>query len=238
MKTKDKVHVELGDRSYDISIGEKMPIGTTLATERGLKALIISDSNVDPVYGKECESALEASGFITSRAVVPAGEASKDLKTVGLLYEQAIASGLDRSSVIVALGGGVVGDLAGFVAATFLRGVRLIQVPTSLLAMVDSSVGGKTGVNLPQGKNLVGAFYQPVEVVADMNRLGSLPEREYRSGLAEVIKYGVIWDAGLFRALEENVAGLICRDLEFLKAAVARCCEIKAEIVGMDEKES
>lgn len=233
----DKVHVDLGDRSYDISIGENMSVGSSIEDAFGLKALIVSDSNVDPLFGGKCEQVLAASGYVVSRAVVPAGEASKDLKTVGLLYGKAVEAGLDRSSVIVALGGGMVGDLAGFVAATYLRGIRFIQVPTTLLAMVDSSVGGKTGVNLPQGKNLVGAFYQPVEVVADMNFIKTLPEREYLSGLAEVVKYGVIWDAVLFGDLEENVAKLLLRDAAFLMKVVSRCCEIKAEVVAADERE-
>jgi 3-dehydroquinate synthase len=149
-----------------------------------------------------------------------------------------VAAGLDRRGVVVALGGGVVGDLAGFLAATWLRGVRLVQAPTTLLAMVDSSVGGKTGINLPQGKNLVGAFYQPVEVDIDLRTLATLPEREYRSGLAEVVKYGVIRDAGLFADLEAGADRLMARDVTLLADIVARCCRIKADVVAGDETES
>jgi 3-dehydroquinate synthase len=154
------------------------------------------------------------------------------------LYAKALSVGFDRRSVIVALGGGVVGDLAGFVAGTLLRGVRFIQVPTTLLAMVDSSVGGKTGVNLPQGKNLVGVFHQPVEVVADLDTLKTLPEREYLSGLAEVIKYGVIRDAAFFERLEARLDRLRARDADELEEVVARCCEIKAAVVSSDERET
>lgn len=238
MKKEEMVRVNLGERSYEIHIGDNLPVGGCVADERGLKALLITDSNIDAIYGGRYEAVLKTAGFAVTRAVVPAGEASKNLATAGDLYGRAVDAGLDRSSVIVALGGGVIGDLAGFVAATYLRGIRFIQIPTSLLAMVDSSVGGKTGVNLPQGKNLVGAFYQPVEVVADITHLQSLPEREYLSGLAEVVKYGVIWDAVFFGELEENTAGLLARNSALLKRTVARCCEIKAEVVGMDEKES
>ena len=230
------VHVDLGERSYAIHIGAAPAVGEAIGSST--VALIISDANVDPLYGDGCEEQLCARGLRVGRAVVPAGEASKDLAVVRELYDRCFAAGLDRRSVIVALGGGVVGDLGGFVAATFLRGVPYLQVPTSLLAMVDSSVGGKTGVNVPQGKNLVGAFYQPIEVVAGLSSLATLPDREYRSGLGEVVKYGVIWDAGFFAALEDNVSGLLGRDARLLEDVVARCCEIKAQVVARDEKES
>ena len=231
------VHVDLGDRSYDIHIGAAPPIGEAIPASASA-ALIISDGNVDPLYGARSEQQLSARGLRVVRAVVPAGEASKDLAVVADLYDRCFEAGLDRRSVIVALGGGVVGDLAGFVASTFLRGVAYLQVPTSLLAMVDSSVGGKTGVNVPQGKNLNGAFYQPVEVVAALSSLETLPDREYRSGLAEVVKYGIIWDADLFALLEDSVPGLLARDPGLMEEVVARCCEIKAEVVARDEKES
>jgi len=231
------VHVKLGDRGYDIHIGRGFE--EVLAAEgRGATALLVSDSNVDPLYGERCAEVLQARGFRVARAVVPAGEASKSLADAQRLYDHALSAHLDRSSVVVALGGGVVGDLAGFVAGTYLRGVKLQQVPTSLLAMVDSSVGGKTGVNLPQGKNLVGVFYQPIEVAVDLSTLATLPNREYFSGMAEIVKYGVIWDATLFRMLEEQVQALRDRDPGVLEAVVARCCEIKAEVVAMDERES
>jgi 3-dehydroquinate synthase len=181
--------------------------------------------------------ALERRGAEARMEIVPAGEASKSLDNVRLLCEKALDHGLDRSSAIAAVGGGMVGDLAGFAAAVFLRGVRLLQVPTTLLAMVDSSVGGKTAVNLPRGKNLVGAFHQPVEVTADLDALASLPRREYVSGLAEAVKAGVIWDAVLFRKFEENVEGISARDPALLEQVVARCCQIKAEVVTLDERE-
>jgi 3-dehydroquinate synthase len=231
------VHVDLGERSYDIRIGTGLSPGDVLKEAEGQRVLIVSDSNVDPLYGERCEQALQAVGRTTFRAVVPAGEASKDLGVARHLYTEAVVSGLDRGSLIVALGGGMVGDLAGFVAATFLRGIGLVQAPTSLLAMVDSSVGGKTGVNLQQGKNLVGSFYQPLGVVADLAALATLPEREYVSGLAEVVKYGVIWDAEFFGRLESQVDKLLKRDIGFLEEVVARCCEIKAEVVAIDERE-
>ncbi len=231
------VRVELKERSYDIQVGTELPVGGALDGESGAAVLIVTDSNVDPLYGDLCDRQLTSAGCRVTRAVIPAGEASKDLHWAGVLYGKAVAAGLDRKSVIVALGGGVVGDLAGFVAATYLRGVRFVQIPTTLLAMVDSSVGGKTGINLPEGKNLVGCFHQPARVVADLATLRSLPQREYVSGLAEVVKYGVIWDARLFRDLEASVRGLLDRNTELLDRIVARCCEIKAEVVAMDEHE-
>jgi len=233
-----KVHVDLGERAYDILIGCDVKPGVSLSGEKNIKALIVSDSNVDKLYGDKCQAALASAGIETMRLVVPAGEESKDIKVVTRLYDEAMKAGLDRASVIVALGGGMVGDLAGFAAATFLRGIRFLQVPTTLLAMVDSSVGGKTGVNLPQGKNLVGSFYQPIEVAADLLALKTLPEREYISGLAEVVKYGVIWDASLFKLIEQNVQKIRQRDLDFMEGVIARCCEIKAEVVRVDEKET
>ena len=233
----ETVQVGLGERSYEIRIGRGLLESGWAGRPRGQRALIISDSNVDPLYGPRCEAALSGLDWTVTRAVVPAGENSKSVDCLAGLYAQAVAAGLDRRSTIVALGGGVVGDLAGFLAATYLRGIRLIQVPTSLLALVDSSVGGKTGVNLPQGKNLVGAFYQPDLVVADLTCLDTLPAREYVSGLAEVVKYGVIWDAGLFRRLESDCQALLDRDDAVLAAVVARCCAIKSEVVSVDERE-
>jgi 3-dehydroquinate synthase len=178
-----------------------------------------------------------ASGFEPVLIAVPAGEKSKRLAVVEKCYDQLAAHRLERKSFIVALGGGVVGDLAGFVAATYLRGIPFVQAPTTLLAQVDSSVGGKTGVNLRAGKNLVGAFYQPQLVLCDLDALKTLPKREYISGLAEVIKYGVIYDAILFAQLERNLPKLLTRDAAMLAAVIARCCEIKADVVGQDETE-
>ena len=232
-----RVKVNLGARSYTITIGHALPVGTSIGNAKGVRALLVSDRHVDPLYGAACARRLAARGMRVARAVIPAGESSKSLSQLERLYDTAAGMRLDRSSVVVALGGGVVGDLAGFLAATYLRGVRLIQAPTSLLAMVDSSVGGKTGINLPQGKNLVGAFYQPVEVVADLDTLATLPDRQYRSGLAEVVKCGFIRDAGLLRLLETRADALLRRDPALIEEVVARCCRIKARVVGADERE-
>lgn len=232
------VHVDLAERGYDILIGSQLPVGSTVEELSGARVLIVSDSHVEPLYGGACQSALEAAGCVVRRLVVPAGEASKSLDCVRLVYEAAVEAGLDRRALMVALGGGMIGDLTGFAAATFMRGLRFIQIPTTLLAMVDSSVGGKTGVNIPRGKNLVGAFHQPVEVIADLDRISTLPVREFVSGLAEVIKYGVIWDAPFFKFLEEHADGIVRRETALLERMVARCCEIKAEVVAIDERET
>lgn len=234
---RDVVSVNLGERGYDILLGNGFEDVLTYRGN-GASALIVSDSNVDVLYGNALQSALEMKGFVCLRSVVPAGENSKTLSLAGVLFEQAFDARLDRKGLIVALGGGVVGDLAGFVAATYLRGVRLLQVPTSLLAMVDSSVGGKTGVNLSRGKNLVGVFHQPVQVGINLDTLRTLPDREYRSGLAEVVKYGVIRDLSFFEMLEDQVDALNSRDDEVLRNVIARCCEIKADVVGQDERET
>lgn len=231
------VQVKLGDRSYPIHVGVKLPLGASLAGQEGIKALLVSDSNVEPLHGEGCRRRLKDSGLDCIQVVVPAGEASKSLESLSYLYQQAASHRLERSHVVVALGGGMIGDLAGFVAATYQRGVRLLQIPTTLLAMVDSSVGGKTGVNLEQGKNLVGAFHQPIEVDIDLEMLQTLPQREYVSGLAEVVKYGVIWDGELFALIENRAHDLVAREAGLLEYIVSRCCEIKAEVVGMDERE-
>ncbi len=231
------IQVKLAERSYPIHVGRALSFLSVLGEHSNARVMIISDSNVEPLHGASVRQQLEARGMTCVTAVVPAGEETKSLKWVDFLYGQAASAGLDRNSIIVALGGGMVGDLAGFVAATYLRGVRFVQIPTTLLALVDSSVGGKTGVNLAQGKNLVGAFYQPIEVDADLDLLKTLPQREYVSGLAEVVKYGVIWDASFFHLLEKNTNELLRRDPGLLESVIARCCEIKAEVVAMDERE-
>ena len=231
------VHVDLGKRGYEIRIGRGISPGFTLAQDSGLRVLLVSDTNVDALYGERCRKNLTDLGLDVGTAVVAAGESSKTMENVKSLCEHAVEAGLDRSSVVIALGGGVVGDLAGFVAAVFLRGVRLAQAPTTLLAMVDSSVGGKTGVNLAGGKNLAGCFHQPVEVAIDLDTLDSLPKREYISGLAEVVKYGIIWDAVMFERIEENADAILQRDPDLMEEIIARCCEIKAEVVMMDERE-
>jgi len=200
--------------------------------------MVITDGNVGPLYLAACRASLQEAGFTVNQSVVPPGEGSKDGTKVFDLYDEALEVGLDRKSFFLALGGGVVGDLTGFVAATFLRGVPYVQIPTTLLAMVDSSVGGKTGVNLRQGKNLVGSFHQPLAVLVDLDTLDTLPVREFNAGMAEVIKYGVIWDAGLFNTLEANVEYLRGLDKVILDSVVTRCCEIKADVVREDERET
>ncbi|HWX23049.1 MAG TPA: 3-dehydroquinate synthase [Candidatus Binatia bacterium] len=235
------VNVPLGDRSYDIKIGTGLlnRLGRECARLRlGTRCAVISDTHVAPRYGKQVQKALGAAGFAPVLLTVPAGETSKSLKSVQACYDRLAAQRLERKSFIVALGGGVVGDLAGFVAATYLRGIAFVQVPTTLLAQVDSSVGGKVGVNLRSGKNLVGSFYQPRLVLCDLDTLETLPMREYRAGLAEVIKYGIIYDATLFKQLERDLPKLLAREPTAVAAVVARCCEIKAEVVRQDETES
>jgi 3-dehydroquinate synthase len=232
------VKVPLGNRSYNIVIAPGLLAGLGAACRKldlGARCAVVSDSNVARRYAKLAQGSLARAGFEALLIVVPAGETAKSLKTVQSVYDRLARHRLERKSFIVALGGGVVGDLAGFVAATYLRGIAFVQVPTTLLAQVDSSVGGKVGVNLKAGKNLVGAFHQPRQVWCDFDTLRTLPMREFRSGLAEVIKYGIIYDAGLFRRLERDLPKLLARDPKVLADVVARCCEIKAEVVGQDE---
>lgn len=234
------VTVPLGQRSYKIKIGPGLLHGLGRECARlklGQRCVIISDANVAPRYAPKALRNLSRAGFQADLITVPAGETAKSLDTVRGCYERLAALRLERNSFVLALGGGVVGDLAGFVAATYLRGIPFVQAPTTLLAQVDSSVGGKVGVNLPAGKNLVGAFHQPRGVFCDLDSLNSLPSREYRAGLAEVIKYGVIYDAALFRRLERDLPGLLKREPRILASVIARCCEIKAEVVGQDETE-
>ncbi len=234
------VKVPLGHRSYDIKIGNGLlpRLGTECARlGLGRRCAIISDTNVAPYYARAVHHHLAHAGFEPLLLTVPAGETAKRLKTVQHCYHRLALERFERKSFIVALGGGVVGDLAGFVAATYLRGIPFVQVPTTLLAAVDSSVGGKVGVNLPAGKNLVGAFYQPRLVLCDLDTLATLPLREYRAGLAEVIKYGIITDAALFRRLERDLPALLKRDPKTLGSVVARCCELKAQVVRQDETE-
>lgn len=234
------VHVSLGPRSYAIHIGRGLlaRLGRECA-RLGLaeRCALITDTNVGRRYAKPAFESLVRAGFSPVLVVVPAGEPSKRLATVQRCYDQLAAHRLERQSFIVALGGGVVGDLAGFVAATYLRGLAFVQVPTTLLAQVDSSVGGKVGVNLRAGKNLVGAFHQPRLVLCDLDTLRTLPPREYRAGLAEVIKYGAIADVDFFELLEREMPRLLERRPAALTSVVARCCAIKADVVGRDETE-
>lgn len=235
-----RVPVSLGDRSYDILIGAdtlSQAASSLQSLQLGTRGAIITDETVERLYAKRLSDHLRDAGFETTLCVVPVGEKSKSLDQTARLYDQLLDGKLDRKSFVIALGGGVVGDLAGFVAATYLRGISLVQIPTTLLAQVDSSVGGKVGVNLPRGKNLVGAFYQPKIVHIDIRTLESLSSREFRAGLAEVIKYGIIYDAQLFRQLESEKERVLARDLKLMESIVARCCEIKAEVVSKDERE-
>lgn len=235
------VNVSLGARSYPIHIGGNLLPGLGAQCAKlglGRRCAVISDSNVAPRYARVALASLKRAGFEPVLISVPAGENSKRLQVVQACCNQLARHRLERKSFIVALGGGVVGDLAGFVAATYLRGIAFVQVPTTLLSQVDSSVGGKVGVNLPAGKNLVGAFYQPRLVLCDLTTLASLPPREFRSGLAEVIKYGVIYDATLFRRLERDLELLLDKNFDVLAEVVSRCCEIKAEVVAQDETDN
>jgi len=237
----EKIQVELGDRSYPIEIGQELlPSLGEVCTRCGPpgRALLVSDSNVGPLYADTAVDSLERAGMDVASVILPAGEATKCEGRLFELYDHAIEHGMSRYSFVVALGGGVVGDIAGYMAASYLRGIPFVQVPTSLLAMVDSSVGGKTGINLPQGKNLIGAFHQPRAVLADLDVLETLPPREWRAGLAEVVKYGMIWDADFFAFLEANREGLLRCDKEIAARIVRRSCEIKAKVVRYDERES
>lgn len=230
--------VELGDRSYPIYIDTNIVDSAQLYQKHvsGNKVLVVTDTNVAPHYLQRVLTALTA--FDTQHIELPAGEAHKNLDTVSLIYDNLMQNRFDRNSTLIALGGGVVGDITGFAAASYQRGVTFLQVPTTLLAQVDSSVGGKTGVNHPMGKNMIGAFHQPACVIADMNALDSLPERELKAGLAEVIKYGLIDDAEFFNWLDEQLPTLLQRDKTALSHAVARCCANKARIVAADEREA
>lgn len=229
--------VDLGDRSYPIYLGEgivdRLPSLLAEASIRG-KTAIVTDSNVEPLYGQRVVALLETGASVCS---LPAGEEHKRLEQIEWLCGRFLEAGLDRGSVIVALGGGVVGDMAGFAAGVFMRGIPFVQIPTTIVAQVDSSVGGKTGVNHPLGKNTIGAFHQPSAVVIDMALLATLPEREVRAGMAEVIKHGVIADADLFTYLEDNCAAILMKKVDALEWPILRSCEIKSAVVAMDERE-
>ncbi|MDZ4814916.1 MAG: 3-dehydroquinate synthase [Verrucomicrobiota bacterium] len=234
------VHVALSERAYDILIGSHIldrVAGPITKFGLGKKAAIITDSNVAPHFLGRVKEQLESMGIEVLECIVPAGESSKNLALVADLLSRLANARLERTSFIIALGGGVVGDLSGFVASIYLRGIPFIQIPTTLLAQVDSSVGGKTGVNLPEGKNLVGCFYQPRLVLIDPTTLNTLPDREFRSGLAEVVKYGVIQDEAFFSFITENSSNLLCKEPAALNAVIARCCQLKADVVVKDERE-
>ena len=235
------VPVNLNEKSYNIYIGHNLE--TTIidffkAQKYSQKALIITDTNIAPLYADSVKDLLTKAGFNAKIAIIPAGEQSKSLSVAETLYTQAIEHGLDRKSPIIALGGGVVGDLAGFIAATFMRGVPFIQMPTSLLAQVDSSVGGKVAVNHALGKNLIGAFYQPQAVFMDLEMMKTLPTREISTGLGEVIKYGFIYDHDFYTYLTEHQQEILQLRPEALIHIIARSCEIKADVVSKDECEA
>ncbi len=234
------VRVDLAERSYDILIGhEILARSGPFVAERGKvsDAVVITDDNVEEPHAVRVAESLAAESMAIDLVVVEAGERSKSVETATALWEKLLQVGADRKTLIAAVGGGVVGDLAGFVAATYARGLRFFQVPTTLLGQVDSSVGGKVGINLPQAKNMVGAFLQPLGVLIDTQVLDTLDDREYRAGLGEVVKYGIILDAELFAYLEDHTAGLTQRDPDVLRHVVARCCRLKADVVEQDERE-
>lgn len=240
MNTIHSINVGLKERSYEILISPGISDKCRDHFQRhmnGETCLIITDSNVSKLYAEKIMNAASDAGSKVSIAEFPAGEPSKNIQTLGKLYDECVKAGLDRNSFIIALGGGVPGDIAGFVASSYMRGIRFIQVPTTLLAMVDSSVGGKTGIDLPAGKNLVGAFWQPKFVMIDPEFLKSLPEREVRCGLAEVVKYAMILDSEFFEKLESGVDHLNCLDFDFYSEVIAHCCRLKAHVVTEDERE-
>ncbi|HEY8368348.1 MAG TPA: 3-dehydroquinate synthase [Thermodesulfobacteriota bacterium] len=237
----ERVEVPLGDRAYPILVGPGLLDRLGAAVKERLpgarRAALVTNPVVGALYGARAAASLEAAGIEPVRLEMPDGERYKTLAVAGRLFDRLAEAKLDRASPIVALGGGVVGDLAGFVAASWLRGVPLVHVPTTLLAQVDSAIGGKTGVNHRRGKNLIGAFHQPVLVLSDADVLKSLPEREFRAGLAEVIKYGLIRDADLFAFLEREADRVLARESGALTYLVRRSSEIKAEVVAADERE-
>lgn len=233
------IRTALNSSSYEIAVGSSLDgFASALGKiQDGGTVLIVTHAKLKKVCGPRLERALKAGGFDPRFHLIAEGETAKSLRTLSGIYKAALKSRLDRGTCLIALGGGVVGDVAGFAAATYLRGIPLVQVPTTLLAMVDSSIGGKTGVDLPQAKNYIGAFYQPRMVWSDASFLKTLPDREFRNGLAEAVKYGVIMDESLFQTLEANM-GALKRDPSSLQDIIARCAQIKAEVVSQDEKET
>ncbi len=232
--------VAMGERSYPIHIGQGIldtlpEVLTAVGSARHIA--IVTDSNVGPLYADRVIALAEQNGATVTSCVLPAGEENKQLSQIEWLCGAFLKAGLDRTSLIIALGGGVVGDIAGYAASSFMRGVPFIQIPTTIVAQVDSSVGGKTGVNHPLGKNIIGAFHQPLAVLIDMTLLNTLPDRELSAGLAEAIKHGVIADADLFDHISVHAAALLRKDLTALEVPVRRSCEIKAAVVAEDELE-
>ncbi len=235
-----QVQIDLGERSYNILIGPGLlaQAASYAGLPRASQALIVSNRTVAPLYVTALKKALQAQHDQVHVVELPDGEAHKDWLTLNLIFDALLAQACDRKTVLYALGGGVVGDMTGYAAASYMRGVPFVQVPTTLLAQVDSSVGGKTAINHPQGKNMIGAFYQPLRVICDLDTLKTLPHRELSAGLAEVIKYGPIADMELLGWLEQNMDALRAGDPSSLAHAVRRSCEIKAAVVGQDEREA
>ena len=236
MKT---LKVDLGNRSYPIYIGSDLidQAGLFSACEKSTSIYIITNTTVAPLYAARLTKTLETFGKPVRTITLPDGESYKDWKNLQLIFDDLLKFGADRQTMLIALGGGVIGDMTGFAAASFMRGIRFIQVPTTLLAQVDSSVGGKTGINHPLGKNMIGAFHQPVAVIADLNTLKTLPPRELSAGLAEVVKHGAIADAQFLDWIEVNAEALLACDTNAMGHAVLRSCEIKSAVVSADERE-
>lgn len=236
-----QLRLELGERSYDIMVGENLldQAGQTISPlSKGDKAVIVTDSNVAPLYLARLENSLSAAGIEHTAITLPAGEQTKSFEHLQALTDKLFETGVDRKTMLIALGGGVIGDLAGFAAAITMRGIEFIQIPTTFLSQVDSSVGGKTGINSAYGKNLIGAFHQPRLVLADLETLTTLPRRQLLAGYAEVVKYGLINDPDFFSWLEENGAALLDGEQNLQRHAVLTSCASKAAIVAADERET
>lgn len=232
--------VGLAERSYPIHIGSDLRFNGDLLIPYlpHKRAAVVTNTTIAPLYLEPLRAMLATRGVETISIVLPDGEEYKNAETLGLIYDALLTHRCERNTPLIALGGGVIGDMTGFAAATYLRGVPFIQVPTTLLAQVDSSVGGKTGINHPLGKNMIGAFYQPQVVLADIATLNTLPDKELKAGIAEIIKYGLIRDLPFFVWLEENMDRLLARNAEALQYAIARSCQNKSEVVAADERES
>jgi 3-dehydroquinate synthase len=235
-----QIQIDLGERSYPITIGSGL-LGNSLTYKdipKAATALVVSNTTVAPLYAAQLTEALRQRYDKVVLVTLPDGEVHKDWPTLQLIFDALLGNGCDRKTVLFALGGGVVGDMAGFAAASYMRGVPFVQVPTTLLAQVDSSVGGKTAINHPLGKNMIGAFYQPLLVVCDLDALATLPTRELSAGLAEIIKYGPIADMAFLEWIEGNLEDLLAREPAAMAHAIRRSCEIKAWVVSQDERES
>ena len=236
----DTVHIDLAERSYRIDIGTALLDQPSAYADlpAAACAVVVTNETVAPLYAQRLVSALQVRYAVVHTVVLPDGEAYKTWESLNLIFDALLGHACDRKTVLFALGGGVVGDMTGFAAASYMRGVPFVQVPTTLLAQVDSSVGGKTAINHPLGKNMIGAFYQPLRVVCDLETLNTLPDRELSAGLAEVIKYGPIADMAFFDWIEAHIDALRAREPQAMAYAVRRSCEIKADVVGQDERES